>query len=521
MTIRIPASILLFAFLVLLVTSRASAQIFTALYSFTNGTDGAGPQGGVTLSGSTLYGTAAGGGTNLSGTAFAIGAGGAGFSAFHTFTLDNTNPLSATYTNSNDGTDPLSLPIISGSTLYGTAYAGGTNDTGTVFAMGTGGAGFVALHTFSVITNYFTNSVSGNNTNTDGSYPCSALALSGNTFYGTTEYGGMYGNGTIFQVNTDGSGFTTLYSFSPTFTNAFGIYTNGDGANPVAGLIVGGGALYGTAQYGGTNGSGSAFSFIIYDSKLINIHNFGLLGSNSVPFNNYTNNVYTNSDGAYPAGGLIVSGITFYGTAQYGGANGRGTIFSMGAKGDGFTILHNFGAENYCAPIAKLTNSDGVCPQTTLALISNTLFGTTYAGGTNDCGTVFSINTSGAGFTTIYNFSQPGFNSTTSIYTNADGAYPNGSLALWSSNMLYGTTAGGGTSGCGTVFAIVYGPGAIPLNYLLSGQNLIVSWDDSALTLQSAPTVNGPWTTVPGATSPYTVGLTNPMQFFQVVTNGP
>jgi hypothetical protein len=52
--------------------------------------------------------------------------------------------------------------------------------------------------------------------------------------------------GTIFRVNTNGTGFTNLYSF-----------TNGsDGADPVAGLVLSGNTLYGTAQYGGDSALG-------------------------------------------------------------------------------------------------------------------------------------------------------------------------------------------------------------------------------------------------------------------------
>ena len=61
-------------------------------------------------------------------------------------------------------------------------------------------------------------------------YPDAGLLLSGNTLYGTAEYGGTNGNGTVFAVNTNGTGFTNLHSFT-----AFppGYYTNSDGANPV------------------------------------------------------------------------------------------------------------------------------------------------------------------------------------------------------------------------------------------------------------------------------------------------
>src|ERR1017187_8892206 len=61
------------------------AQTFTMLHSFTNGTDGANPSGGLILSGNTLYGTAGGGGSWGSGTVFALNTDGTGFRNLHSF----------------------------------------------------------------------------------------------------------------------------------------------------------------------------------------------------------------------------------------------------------------------------------------------------------------------------------------------------------------------------------------------------------------------------------------------------
>src|SRR5580704_14419953 len=77
-------------------------------------------------------------------------------------------------------------------------------------------------------------------TNNDGTYPAAGLILSGNTLYGTTDSGGTNGTGTVFAINTDGTGFTVLHTFT-----ALVLGTNGDGANPVAGLLQSGVVLYG------------------------------------------------------------------------------------------------------------------------------------------------------------------------------------------------------------------------------------------------------------------------------------
>src|SRR5208282_3641592 len=73
----------------------------------------------------------------------------------------------------------------------------------------------------------------------------------------------------------------------------------------------------------------------------------------------------------------------------------------------------------------------------------NTLFGAAELGGTNGVGTIFAVNTNGAGFTNLYNF--PG---------GTNSGDPNGALGLSSSgSTLYGT-ADGGAYNEGTVFSI-------------------------------------------------------------------
>ena len=101
----------------------------------------------------------------------------------------------------------------------------------------------------------------GQYTNSDGSTPTAGLVLSGNTLYGTAPYGGTNGYGTVFSLNTDGTGFTNLHNFSPLVPNDLvEDVTNSDGANPVGGLTLSGITLYGGTQYGGANGNGTVFS---------------------------------------------------------------------------------------------------------------------------------------------------------------------------------------------------------------------------------------------------------------------
>src|SRR5215831_4231023 len=79
--------------------------------------------------------------------------------------------------------------------------------------------------------------------NFDGANPNGGLLLSNNTLYGTAYSGGSSGYGSVFAVNTDGTGFTNLHSFTG----------GSDGANPIGGLILSSNTLYGTTANGGSS----------------------------------------------------------------------------------------------------------------------------------------------------------------------------------------------------------------------------------------------------------------------------
>jgi hypothetical protein len=149
---------------------------------------------------------------------------------------------------------------------------------------------------------------------------------------------------------------------------------------------------------------------------------------------------FTGSDGQYPDGQLVVAGTQLYGTAQSGGkatgqsAVGGGTVFTMNTSGAGFKVLHNFNVI-----------TEGAGP-TGLVLSGNTLYGI-ISSGIHNSGAVFSINTDGTGFKILHSFAGG----------TSDGARPVGTLVL-SNGILYGTTSEGGNSttygGAGTVFSI-------------------------------------------------------------------
>src|SRR5262252_10508367 len=59
-------------------------------------------------------------------------------------------------------------------------------------------------------------------------------------------------------------------------------------------------------------------------------------------FSSVDPNIATNSDGAFPDGGLALSEKTIYGTTGAGGNSGMGTVFKMNLDGSGFVTLHSF-----------------------------------------------------------------------------------------------------------------------------------------------------------------------------------
>src|ERR1022692_3794821 len=498
----------LIAGLGLILAGRVTAQTFTNLYSFTaistpssTNSDGANPYAGLILSGNTLYGTAVLGGSSGQGTVFKVNTDGTSFTNLHSFSF-NGYPY---YTNS-DGVNPYGGLILSGNTLYGTANQGGTNGSGTVFAVSTNGTGFTTLHSFTA-----TPSLSPY-TNSDGAYPRAGLILSGTILYGTTFAGGSSGDGTVFKVNTDGTGFTTLYIFRAGSNNPSGYYTNSDGAGLYAGLILSGNALYGTAAGGGSSGKGTVFAVNTDGTGFTNLHSFTATSSSL--------SHSTNSDGVEPLAGLILSCTTPYGTANGGGSSGNGTVFAVNTDGTGFTNLHSFTATS-----GSYRNSDGANPSAGLILSDTTLYGTAYLGGSSGPGTVFAVNTDGTGFTNLYSFTAV---SGPYPSTNSDGAGLYAGLIL-SGTTLYGTAAGGGSSGQGTVFSLTLNnhwtplanraPGNVQLMLLLS-DGTVMCFDGKTtnwfkLTPNSSGSyINGTWSNL--------ASMTNSRRFMasQVLQNG-
>jgi uncharacterized repeat protein (TIGR03803 family) len=214
---------------------------FNLLYRFSGGTDGGEPDGGVIVDNTgTLYVTTSiRGNTGCSGYAFGCG-------SIDKIAPDGTLTVLHTFLGGSDGAVPEGELIADGDgNFYGTTVAGGDckaslNGCGTVYEF-TGSGNETVLYSFKA--------------GSDGAFPYTGVVRDkrGHS-YGVTASGGNTGCGgggcgTVFEISPSGKE-KILYTF-----------TGGDdGANPYAGLLMGPhGALYGTTEFGGAYGSGTVF----------------------------------------------------------------------------------------------------------------------------------------------------------------------------------------------------------------------------------------------------------------------
>ena len=267
---------------------------FTNFHNFSDGSGG--PHGGLIVSSNVLYGTTLSGGTDY-GSVFRINPDGSSFTNLHSFTALT-----------NDALGPAGGLVIAGNTLYGTATGGGNGGGGVVFSVSTAGKGYTNLFNFPTSPGQGQSS-----TNTTGTEPYSSLLLLGGTLYGTTLYGGTNGNGVIFAINTNRTGFTNLHTFAAGASGA----TNTDGVSPQGQLLLVGGSLYGTAPNGGYSGYGTVFAINTNGSNFRVVYQFV-----DIPGVNYVN-----LGGVSPIGGVILANNTLYGTTYSGGYNGN--IFAL------------------------------------------------------------------------------------------------------------------------------------------------------------------------------------------------
>jgi uncharacterized repeat protein (TIGR03803 family) len=346
--------------------------------------------------------------------------------------------------------------------FYGTTAGGGANPCspplafsgcGTIFKISPSGT-LATLYSFCAEGSYPNCA--------DGYVPNGLVQAANGDLYGTTTYGGasylctgpdhlLLGCGTVFKITPSGT-LTTLYSFCSQIGCADGEFPNG-------GLIqAGNGDLYGTTADGGsgslctnleTTGCGTVFK-ITPSGTLTTLYSF--CSQSGCP------------DGWSPAAGLVqATNGDLYGTTDLGGncgfQSGCGTVFKITPAGT-LTTLYSF-----------CSGSDGNCPDGGLPdapLIqasSGDLYGiTTHYGAENCesfCGTIFKITPSGT-LTTVHQFCRQRY--------CPNGGEPLWALVQATNGDFYGTTYFGGVNGGGTVFSLSVGLGPFVKTLTPSGE---------------------------------------------------
>ncbi|HPY61826.1 MAG TPA: hypothetical protein PLJ22_01635 [Kiritimatiellia bacterium] len=405
---------------------------FTQLWSFTGGDDGATPYGKLVQGPDfALYGTCSRGGSNDWGTVFRITTSGA------------MKPLWS-FTKGADGAQPFGgLAAGTNGVFVGQTYSGGNNGYGTIFNITTNGT--------------LTSLVSFNQSN--GANPRSGLIRATNGFfYGTTQFGGHSGKGIIYKIGQHG-GMTTLWSLDP----------QTEGSEPNSALFqMPSGAFYGVSPRGGAYDTGTMFEYLESAEDVKCLRSFPPAPMGREP----SAALVQGSDGA------------FYGTALWGGTNNFGTIFKLDTNGVVSCLWPFTGGDDGANPGAELLPlpDDG----------GLALYGTTQRGGISNCGTAFVLYSDGTGnaysFTnspsdgnnprgglvrgpdqafygstylggisnkgTIYRIATNGEESLLYSFRGTDGANPRGTLAVASNGVFYGVTERGGANDMGTLFRI-------------------------------------------------------------------
>jgi uncharacterized repeat protein (TIGR03803 family) len=292
----------------------------TVLYSFTGGADGEFPSAGLARDAAgNLYGTTQYGGVTSSECGIGCGT---------VFKLDTTGTLTVLHTPGSSG----GLVMDAGGNLYGSTSEG-------IFKLNPAG-------TFTVLDS------------TAGSGATLALDAAGN-LYGTTA-----GTGAVFKLDTAGT-YTTLYSFTG---------KGGDGSNPLAGVVLdGAGNLYGTTSSGGAPDCIGGNNSMVGCGTVFKLSPAGV------------ETVFSLTDANTPvAGSVRDTAGHLYSTAEFTGARAgsrSGVVFEMDPNGVE-TLLYSFSGP-----------PDGYGPVGGLALdAAGNLYGTAQFGGVSGMGTVFKIN---------------------------------------------------------------------------------------------------------------------------------
>ena len=246
--------------------------------------------------------------------------------------------------------------------LYGTTEFGGSGNGGTVYKLSPSPAGWIQtiLHVFPANNPYSCST-------TDGCNPRGSIVFdSKGRMYGTTEGGGAYGFGAVYELAPAKDG-----SYQERLLHSF---SGADGSQPLSTLTMdSSGNLYGTTFDGGDltacpNGCGTVFKLTKHgDGKWTESVLYAL----------------TASDGNHAGGSVVFDRAGNLYAAAAGGSTGiDGSVFRLTPGDDGAFVLHRF---------PWPSTGDGAAPYAGLTLRGRELFGTTLIGGAYNSGTVFTV----------------------------------------------------------------------------------------------------------------------------------
>ena len=137
----------------------------------------------------------------------------------------------------------------------------------------------------------------------------------------------------------------------------------------------------------------------------------------------------------------------------------------------------------------------------------------------------YGLGSNPGSFVTVWTNADPGVFGTTTRTISFGDALDNQAQNVWIRVVTLEAAAGTGsrdTFGIDNFKLDFSNAGAlspIPLNLQLFGTNAVLSWSNAAFTLESAPSVNGAYTNIPGAGSPYTNPVAGPQRYFRLKAN--
>ena len=414
-------------------------DVFTNLIEFDNGITGGSPQGKFTIANGKLYGIASSNGPNGSwGTIYEYDPNTAAIQVIHDFDGMPAAGIEAEITLGSDGN------------LYGVGRSIGTNFESVIYKYDFASSNFSVLYQLDDI-----NLADGKMTN-----PAQLLEITPGKLLGTTERGGSFDDGVLFEFDYTTNTYTKILDFQQ------GV----NGANPEAGLILASNQMaYGTTSVGGTNNQGTIYEYDPINQTITTIYSFDS-STGSIPLGELTevgNGVLygltvrggTNNDGFLYQFDLSTNNYTaieeFFRFDEGDDANGALLLASngklYGATSDGGPALggaifeYTPGASSISIVIPFLQAFNGKVPLNRLTYSQNgKIYGSANDGGTNRGGLLFEIDPTNGNYAVVHDFINV-----------TEGRGPNSEL-IEIGNILYGVTSGGGTNSSGTIFSFDY-----------------------------------------------------------------